>query len=151
MQFSFDHVAVRNAEQDAMEGVAESARANRAGLSELRCASGRPYSSDPARIFLKTDGNLSMGRCRLLFKVPDQENLRDWRESSFFYGTVQLETNKNLRMQTKPTDEAGDTSSQNSLEPTQESSRYELRDLRPEKDPMGAGRSCHPKTAVESH
>ena len=84
MQFSFDHVAVRNAEHDAMEGVAESARANRAGLSELRCASGRPYSSNPARIFLKTDGNLSTGRCRLLFKVPDQENLRDWRERSFF-------------------------------------------------------------------
>ena len=54
-------------------------------------------------------------------------------------------------METKPTDEAGDTSSQNSLEPTQESSRYELRDLRPEKDPMGAGRSRHPKTAAESH
>jgi len=84
MQFSFDHVAVRNAEQDAMEGVAESARANRGGLSELRCAAGRPFSSDPARIFLKTDGNPSMGRRRLLFKVPDQENLRNWRESSFF-------------------------------------------------------------------
>jgi len=25
-----------------------------------------------------------MGRRRLLFKVPDQENLRNWRESSFF-------------------------------------------------------------------
>lgn len=54
-------------------------------------------------------------------------------------------------METKPTDEAGDTSSQNALEPTQESSRYMLRDLRPEKDPMGAGRDCHPKPPAESH
>ena len=59
---------------------------------------------------------------------------------------MQLETNKGLRMETKPTEEAGDTSSQNALEPTQESSRFNLRDLRPEKDPMGAGRNRHPKT-----
>ena len=42
-------------------------------------------------------------------------------------------------METKPTDEAGETSGQNALEPTQHSSRFKLRDLRPEKDPMGAG------------
>ncbi len=54
-------------------------------------------------------------------------------------------------METKPTDEAGDTSSQNALEPTQESSRYKLRDLRPEKDPMGTGRSRLPKTGAKSY
>ena len=51
-------------------------------------------------------------------------------------------------METKPTDEAGDTSSQNALEPTQESSRFKLRDLRPEKDPMGAGRNRLRKTGA---
>ena len=48
-------------------------------------------------------------------------------------------------METKPTEETGNTSSQNALEPTQESSRFNLRDLRPEKDPMGAGRVRHRK------
>ena len=51
-------------------------------------------------------------------------------------------------METKPTDEAGDTSSQNALEPTQESSRFKLRDLHPEKDPIGAGRNRHRKTGA---
>ena len=49
-------------------------------------------------------------------------------------------------MDTKPTEEAGDVRSQNALEPTQESSRVALRDLRPEKDPMGAGCNRHRKT-----
>ena len=151
MQFSFDHVAVRNAEHDAMEGVAESARANGAGLSEFRCASGRPYSSDPARIFLKTDGNLSMGPLSTSFQGSGPGKPAGLAREQLLYGTVQLETNKSLRMETKPTDEAGDTSSQNALEPTEESSRYKLRDLRPEKDPMGAGCDCHPKTTAESH
>ena len=56
--------------------------------------------------------------------------------------------NKSLRMETKPTDEAGETSGQNALEPTQKSSRLKLRDLRPEKDPMGAGRNPHRKTGA---
>jgi hypothetical protein len=51
-------------------------------------------------------------------------------------------------METKPTDEAGDTGGQNALEPTQESSRLKLRDLRPEKDPMGAGRNRHRKISA---
>jgi len=59
-----------------------------------------------------------------------------------------METNKNLGMETKPTEEAGNTSSQNALETTQESSRFRLRDLRPEKDPMGAGRNRHRKTGA---
>ena len=54
-------------------------------------------------------------------------------------------------METKPTEEAGDGSSQSALEPTQECSRFKVRDLRPEKDPMGAGRNCHPKAGAESH
>ena len=49
-------------------------------------------------------------------------------------------------METKPTEEAGDSSSQNGLESTQESARFKLRDLRPEKDPIGAGRKRHRKT-----
>ena len=59
---------------------------------------------------------------------------------------MQLETNKGLKMETKPTHESGDTSGQNAPEPTQESSRLNLRDLRPEKDPIGAGR--HRKTGA---
>jgi hypothetical protein len=54
-------------------------------------------------------------------------------------------------MDTKPTEETGDSSSQSAPEPTQESSRSKLRDLHPEKDPMGAGRNCHPKARAESH
>jgi hypothetical protein len=51
-------------------------------------------------------------------------------------------------METKPTEEAGDNSSQNALEPTHESSHFNLRDLRPEKDPMGAGGIRHRKTGA---
>ena len=51
-------------------------------------------------------------------------------------------------METKPTEEAGESSSQGALEPMQESSRFKLRDLRPEKDPMGAGGDRHGKTDV---
>jgi len=51
-------------------------------------------------------------------------------------------------METKPTAEAGDNSIQNALKRTQESSRCKLRDLRPEKDPMGAGRNRHQKTGA---
>jgi len=51
-------------------------------------------------------------------------------------------------LETKPTEEVGDSSGQNALEPTQESSRFKVRDLRPEKDPMGAGRNPHRKTGA---
>jgi hypothetical protein len=54
-------------------------------------------------------------------------------------------------METKPTEETGDSSSQSAPEPTQESSRSKLRDLHPEKDPMGAGRDRHPKTGAETY
>ena len=59
-----------------------------------------------------------------------------------------METNKSLRRESKPTEEAGDASSQNAPEPPQESSRFKLRDLRPEKDPMGTGRNRHRKTGA---
>ncbi len=49
-------------------------------------------------------------------------------------------------MESKPTEEAGESSRQSAVEPTQESSRFKLRDLCPEKDPMGAGRNRHGKT-----
>jgi hypothetical protein len=48
-------------------------------------------------------------------------------------------------MEIKPTEEAGNRSGQSALEPTQESPRFTLRDLRPEKDPMGAGHKRDPK------
>jgi len=59
---------------------------------------------------------------------------------------VQLETNKGLRIESRPTEETGDISSQNALESTQEPVRLKIRDLHPEKDPMGASRNLHRKT-----
>jgi hypothetical protein len=52
-------------------------------------------------------------------------------------------------METKPAEETGGSSSQSAPEPTQESSRFKLRDLRPEKDPMGTSRKRRPKTGAE--
>ena len=53
-------------------------------------------------------------------------------------------------METKPTEETGEGSGQNALKPTEQSSRFTLRDLRPEKDPMGAGRNRPPKSGAAS-
>ena len=44
-------------------------------------------------------------------------------------------------MDPEPNEETGDSTNQGTREPTQEKPQYKLRDLRPEKDPMGAGRN----------
>jgi hypothetical protein len=47
-------------------------------------------------------------------------------------------------METEPDEETGDSANQGSPEPIQESPESRLRDLRPEKDPIGAGRKRFP-------
>lgn len=54
-------------------------------------------------------------------------------------------------MDTQPNEETSDNTSQGTPEPAQETPRFKLRDLRPEKDPMGAGRNRQPKTRGENH
>jgi hypothetical protein len=51
----------------------------------------------------------------------------------------------------EPDDEPQSTSESSSeaQEPSQPSSRNKLRDLRPEKDPMGAGKNTAPATAQD--
>jgi hypothetical protein len=48
-------------------------------------------------------------------------------------------------MESEPNKETGDSTNQGSREPIRESPQSKLRDLRPEKDPMGSGRSREPK------
>ena len=48
-------------------------------------------------------------------------------------------------MDTEPKGETGDNTIQSSQEPIQETPQSKLHDLRPEKDPMGAGRERAPK------
>jgi hypothetical protein len=43
-------------------------------------------------------------------------------------------------METQPNDETGDSRKQDASEPARQTPQSKLRDLRPEKDPMGAGR-----------
>jgi len=49
-------------------------------------------------------------------------------------------------MEAEPSEESGDSTNQGGPEPSQETPQSKLRDLRPEKDPMGAGRNRSPKT-----
>ena len=51
-------------------------------------------------------------------------------------------------MDAEPNEETGDSTSQGSPEPTQEAPQSKLRDLPPEKDPMGAGRNHRPETGI---
>ena len=53
-------------------------------------------------------------------------------------------------MEAEPTDETSESTSQGSPEPTQETPQSGLRDLRPEKDPMGAGRPRAAKSNAEN-
>lgn len=53
-------------------------------------------------------------------------------------------------MDAEPNEETGESTNQVTQEPTQEAPQSKLRDLRPEKDPMGAGRNRSPKTGVEN-
>jgi hypothetical protein len=59
--------------------------------------------------------------------------------------TVKLERIKVSQMDAEPNEKTGDSTNQGTQEPTQEAPRSELRDLRPEKDPMGAGRDSSAK------
>jgi hypothetical protein len=49
-------------------------------------------------------------------------------------------------MDAEPNERTGESTSQGTQEPTQETPQSKLRDLRPEKDPMGAGADSLAKT-----
>jgi hypothetical protein len=53
-------------------------------------------------------------------------------------------------MDAEPKEETHDSASTSTPEPAQETPQSKLRDLRPEKDPMGAGRRRSPKAAAEN-
>jgi hypothetical protein len=53
-------------------------------------------------------------------------------------------------MDAESKDETGESTNPGSPEPTQETPQSKLRDLRPEKDPMGAARNRRPKTGDEN-
>ena len=53
-------------------------------------------------------------------------------------------------MEAEPNEETSESTNQGSPEPTQETPESRLRDLRPEKDPMGAGRQRAAKTGAEN-
>ena len=53
-------------------------------------------------------------------------------------------------MEAERNDETGDSTDQGSSETTQETPQSKLRDLRPEKDPMGAGRNRASKIGVDN-
>lgn len=48
-------------------------------------------------------------------------------------------------MEAEPNEETGESTNQGAAQPTQQTPQSKLRDLRPEKDPMGAGRDRLPK------
>lgn len=64
--------------------------------------------------------------------------------------TIDPARSKLLSMDAEPNDKTGDSTNQGGQEPTQEAPQSKLRDLRPEKDPMGAGRNRLPKTSTEN-
>lgn len=53
-------------------------------------------------------------------------------------------------MNAEPKDKTGDSANKGTQEPTPETPQSKLRDLRPEKDPMGAGRDSVPKTGKKN-
>jgi hypothetical protein len=64
--------------------------------------------------------------------------------------TAKLKRTKIVGMDAEPNEETGESTNQGSPEPTQEAPQSKLRDLRPEKDPIGAVRNRQPKTGVEN-
>ncbi len=52
-------------------------------------------------------------------------------------------------MEAEPNEETGGSTNQGAPEPKKEAPQSKLRDLRPEKDPMGAGRERRLKTDTE--
>jgi hypothetical protein len=63
---------------------------------------------------------------------------------------VKLEQTKIKQMDAEKNDETGQSTEQGTPEPTKETPRFRLRDLRPEKDPIGAGGKRFPKSGVGS-
>ena len=57
----------------------------------------------------------------------------------------QMGTNEDSRMDAEAKEKTGESSNRGTQEPTQETPQSKLRDLRPEKDPMGAGRDSVPE------
>lgn len=53
-------------------------------------------------------------------------------------------------MDPEPNEKTGESTSQGTQEPTQETPQSKLRDLRPEKDPMGARRDSLPKAGKKN-
>jgi hypothetical protein len=62
---------------------------------------------------------------------------------------VKVEQTKIKEMDAEKNDETGQSTEQGTQEPTKETPRFRLRDLRPEKDPIGAGRKGSPKAGVD--
>ena len=58
---------------------------------------------------------------------------------------------ENPRMDANPKDETGESNNQGSPEATVETPQSKVRDLPPEKDPMGAGRKRRPETDAAKH
>lgn len=73
------------------------------------------------------------------------------RDLYFVFGLDgQTRANENPKMDNEPKEETSDRTNRGTPEPTQEAPQSKLRDLRPEKDPMGAGRNRLPKTGAEN-
>jgi hypothetical protein len=53
-------------------------------------------------------------------------------------------------MDSETKDETGESTEESTSETTEETPQLKLRDLRPEKDPIGAGRNISPKSASRS-
>lgn len=62
---------------------------------------------------------------------------------------MKFEATKIWKMDPEPKDEAGESTEQNTQEQSQPTPLSKLRDLRPEKDPIGAGRGSLKTKAEE--
>ena len=63
---------------------------------------------------------------------------------------TRLECKEDLKMDSETKDETGESTEESTSETTEETPQLKLRDLRPEKDPIGAGRNISPKSASRS-
>lgn len=70
------------------------------------------------------------------------------RPGSNLDGKTQV--NENPKMDAEPKEETGNSTDQGSTETVQETPQSKLRDLRPEKDPMGAGRNRASKIGAKN-
>jgi len=63
---------------------------------------------------------------------------------------TRLECKEKLKMDSETKDESGEGTEQDMEETIEETPQFKLRDLRPEKDPIGAGRKGSPRSATRS-